>query len=259
MKPNPYKVLLADDEPVARQVLQSMLAAYPDVAVVAACADGATALQALEQTCPDIAFLDIRMPQPNGLQLTGQMPSGCFPVIVFVTAYDEFALQAFEVNAVDYLLKPFDQKRFDKAFQRAVEQVALRQHYSSGQLIQKYQALASLSPPTAPLEVLLVKDGGKTQLVRVAELTHLEADGNYVALHTPTSKYLLHETLSALEAVLDRRLFCRVHRSIIVRVSSIKEIRSHFNGDYTLILDTGKPVRLSRNFKQQLETLIGQF
>jgi two-component system LytT family response regulator len=199
------------------------------------------------------------MPQPNGLQLAGQLPNGCFPVVVFVTAYDEFALQAFEVNAIDYLLKPFDQERFDKAFRRAVEQVALRHHYSSGQLIQKYQALASLSPSGAPLEVLLVKDGGKTQLIRVTELTHLEAEGNYVALHTPSGKYLLHETLSALETVLNPRLFCRVHRSIIVQVTVIKEIRSHFNGDYTLLLNTGKQVRLSRNFKQHLKTLIGNF
>jgi two-component system LytT family response regulator len=259
MKKLSYKVLVADDEPLARDILQNFLVAHPEVDLIALCSDGQSALKIIHQQCPDIAFLDIRMPGPNGIEIAKSLQQPCCPVIVFVTAFDQFAIQAFEVQAIDYLLKPFDEQRFTQALKRAIEQVQLRQQSSIGEILQKYQALHLPASPANYSPIILVKDGGKTQLVKANELMYVEAEGNYVALYTAAHKYLLHETLTALEARLDPSLFCRIHRSILLNISLIKHIHSHFNGDYTIILQTGKTLRLSRNYKQQLERLIGNF
>ncbi len=254
-----YKVLIADDEPLARDVLQSFLLSQPNAELIELCPDGESALQAMNRQCPDIALLDIRMPEPNGIELAKRLSDHCCPVIIFVTAYDQFAIQAFEVQAMDYLLKPFDKERFDQAFTRAVAQVQLRQQHSFSQLLEKYQSITLTALPANYPQVILVKDGGKTQLVKVSDLMYIESEGNYVALYTSSHKYLLHETLTLLEATLNPKIFCRIHRSMIVNISCIKDIRSHFNGDYTITLQRGKTLRLSRNYKSQLEALIGHF
>jgi two-component system LytT family response regulator len=259
MKKLSYTVLIADDEPLALDILQHFLVAQPEIELIASCSDGQSALKLIHQQCPDIAFLDIRMPGPNGMEIAKSLQEPCCPVIVFVTAYDQFAIQAFEVQAIDYLLKPFDERRFIQAIKRAIEQVQFRQQSSIGELLKKYQALNLSASPASYSQIILVKDGGKTGLVKANELMYVEAEGNYVALYTSAHKYLLHETLTALEARLDPTLFCRIHRSILLNISLIKHIHSHFNGDYTITLQTGKTLRLSRNYKQQLERLIGNF
>jgi two-component system, LytTR family, response regulator len=249
-------VLIADDEGLARDLLIHQLNTTPSVRLVAACTDGQGAWEAMETHRPDVLLLDIQMPELNGLELAQRLQAveGYQPVIVFVTAYDDYALRAFEANAVDYLLKPFDAERFGRIMQKAIQQVHWRRQ--GNHLRQDLDWLRALLPTNYP-DIVTVKDGGRIQLVRLATLTHVEADGNYVALHTDKSKYLLLETLTAFEQKLNPKQFVRIHRSTIVNLTWVREIQSHFNGDYTVLLTNGPKLRLSRTYKDKLLSVLG--
>ncbi|MFN8353620.1 MAG: LytTR family DNA-binding domain-containing protein [Spirosomataceae bacterium] len=246
------KILIADDEPIARDLLLHFLRKQPDTEVISVCTNGQEALEAIRQHQPDLAFLDIQMPELNGLELAKQLQINRLPVVVFVTAFDQYALQAFEANAIDYLLKPFDEERFDKTFQKAVQQYELLKKQPVDTLFEQYRTLfEQLTPPSYP-ELLTVRDGGRIHLIKVTELTHLEADGNYVEIHTDKAKHLLSEPLSHVENRLNPKQFVRIHRSTLVNIHAIKEIQSHFNGDYSVILKNGKVLRMSRTYKDRL-------
>ena len=246
------KIIIADDEPIARDLLLRYLCQCPDAEVVAVCADGAKALEAIRLHEPDLAFLDIQMPELNGVELAKQLSVNRLPVVIFVTAFDQYALQAFEANAIDYLLKPFDEERFGKTFQKAIQHWELLRNQSVSDVFERYRDVFQ-QLPTYP-EILTVRDGGRIHLVKVSELTHLEADGNYVELHTEKSKYLLSESLIHVETRLNPKQFVRIHRSTLVNVGSVKEIQSHFNGDYSVILRNGKVLKMSRTYKDRLLT-----
>jgi two-component system, LytTR family, response regulator len=243
------RTLLADDEAIARSVLRNYLAKIPQVEVLAECADGQSAWQVIEREPLDLLLLDIQMPEQTGLALAEKVATRGLPVIVFVTAYDQFAVQAFENNAIDYLLKPFDEARFEKTIQKAIRQVELVRNGDAPH--QAIDLIKKLWQPDYP-EIITVKDGGRIQLVRVADLTHVEAYGNYVMLHTEKTKYLLTDTLTQLENRLNPKHFTRIHRSTIVHLNYVKEIQSHFNGDYSVILQNGKVLRMSRTYKSNL-------
>lgn len=247
-----YKVLIADDESIAREILQTQLKRYPQVELLAACSDGKEALKAIEQHEPDIVFLDIQMPELTGIDLVKKLKINKLPLIVFVTAFDNYAIQAFETNAIDYLLKPFDEERFDRMFQKVLKQLELTNKQEFTVVVEKYgQFFQQISQPTYA-EIVTVKDGGRIQLLKTADLIYIEADGNYISLHTEKSKHLQLETLSNFEKKLNPKTFVRIHRSTIVNLHFIKEIQSHFNSDYSVILKNEKVLRMSRNFKDNL-------
>jgi two-component system, LytTR family, response regulator len=247
-----YKVLIADDEPIAREILQKQLARYPEANLVATCSNGKEALFSIEKLQPDVVFLDIQMPELTGIELAKKLYINNLPLIIFVTAYDTYAVQAFEANAIDYLLKPFDDERFDQSFQKIIKQLELTNKQDMGFVFEKYgQFFQQFQQPNFA-EIVTVKDGGRIQLIKITDLTHVEADGNYISLQTEKSKHLLLETLTNFEKKLNPKTFVRIHRSTIVNLNFIKEIQSHFNGDYSVILTNGKVLRMSRNYKENL-------
>lgn len=247
-----YKVLIADDESIAREILQTHLNRYPQVELLAACSDGKEALKNIEKYEPDIVFLDIQMPELNGIDLAKYLKTNKLPLIVFVTAFDNYAIQAFETNAIDYLLKPFDDERFDRMFQKVLKQLELTNKQEFSVVFEKYgQFFQQLIQPNYT-EIITVKDGGRIQLLKTTDLIYIEADGNYISIHTEKTKHLQLETLSNFEKKLNPKNFVRIHRSIIVNLHFIKEIQSHFNGDYSVIMKNEKVLRMSRNYKDNL-------
>lgn len=247
-----YKVLIADDELIAREILQMHLKRYSQVTLVATCANGKEALESIEKLQPDVVFLDIQMPELNGIELIKSLNISKLPLVVFITAFDTYAIQAFESNAIDYLLKPFDDERFDRMFQKVLKQLELTNKQEFSAVFEKYgQFFQQMSQPTYA-EIVTVKDGGRIQLIKVTDLMYVEAEGNYISLHTEKSKHLLYETLTHFESKLNPKTFVRIHRSTIVNLHFIKEIQSHFNGDYSVILKNEKVLRMSRNYKENL-------
>ncbi|MEW6305400.1 MAG: LytTR family DNA-binding domain-containing protein [Verrucomicrobiota bacterium] len=250
------RALIIDDEPLARERLRGLLKDEPDIEVIGECRDGAEALREIQRQQPDLLFLDMEMPEMDGLTLLSRLEVNPFPVVVFVTAHAKFALKAFEVNALDYLLKPFDRSRFQKALARAREQLQLRK---SGQLTaQMAELLAGVKEEGKPLRRLAVKTGGRVVLVRVEEIDWIEATDNYVNLHCGEKSHLLRETMASLEGKLDPAMFLRISRSAIVNVDRVKEMQPLFHGEYAVILEDGTRLTLSRTYREKLNQLLGK-
>jgi two-component system LytT family response regulator len=252
-------ILIADDESLARKAIKLQLANYPDIQIVAECATGEQTLLQILALKPDIIFLDIQMPGLTGLQVLSQLPDTYQPFIIFATAYDTYALQAFEHDAVDYLLKPFTDERFHKAFQKAYTLWKQRQSETfqyKGGADRLRLILDRISSLTGQPITITVKDGSKIHLVSSEEVFFIESSGNYATIVTKDRKYLHKETLTALEEKLSSVGFVRIHKSCIVNKSYIKELHSHFNGDYTVVLKTGQQLKLSRNYRDQLLTFL---
>jgi two-component system LytT family response regulator len=263
----PLRVLIADDERAARAKLARLLQAHDQVVVVAQASSGAAALEAIRATCPDLVFLDIRMPELDGFQVLAALEesSTAPPRVVFVTAFDEYAVRAFEVRAFDYLLKPYDGPRLADALSRVREQVDLEHRPSPAAL----QAILDARHPTGPeatieeprsryLERVLIRSSGTMQIVRVSDIEWVEAYGNYVRLHTATQRPLARETIKRLADELDPAHFCRIHRSAIVNLARIREMKSAVSGDCLLKLDSGMRLRLSRSFRPEVERRLRQ-
>ncbi len=179
-----YKALIADDELIAREILQNQLKRYSEIELLETCSDGKTALKAIEKYEPDVVFLDIQMPELNGIDLAKSVKTNKLPLIVFVTAFDNYAIQAFETNAIDYLLKPFDDERFDRMFQKVLKQLELTNKQEISAVFEKYgQFFQQIAQPTYA-EIVTVKDGGRIQLIKITDLIYVEAEGNYISLHT---------------------------------------------------------------------------
>jgi two-component system LytT family response regulator len=249
-----YRALIVDDERLARQRIRRFLAGEPDFETAGECASGAEALTWLERNSADILFLDIQMPEMNGFHLLGELP-GTIPVVVFVTAYDEFALQAFEVNAFDYLLKPFDRQKFQRTVQRARTQLARVRSDDVNQRL--LGLLADLRSRRDETTRFAVKTGGRVVFVRTDEIDWIEAADNYVCLHAGTDRHLVRETMNAVESKLDPNKFARIHRSAIVNVNRIKELQPWFRGDYVVVLSNGEKLTLSRTYRDRVHDLLG--
>ena len=241
-----FNILIADDEAPARRKLQTFLAGEEAVGTIFEAANGEEAVRQIQQKRPDLVLLDIQMPGKTGFELIEAIGIEHMPPVVFVTAYDEFALKAFEVHAVDYLLKPFDRERFRQAFQRAVEQIQLKQSQSA--LLEKL--LGALRPQSSYLERLLVGVGKRYIPLPVRDILYLQAADKYVEIHTPDKKYLLRETLTALEAQLDPAQFARIHRSCMVRLDAIRQLSPRSHGDYWVELSNGHRLVLSRRYRE---------
>ncbi|MFO1511803.1 MAG: response regulator [Verrucomicrobiota bacterium] len=246
------RTLIIDDEMLARHRLRQLLEGEPLIELIGECADGRTAVAAIQKSNPDLIFLDIQMPELDGLGVMQAIPADCTPVVVFVTAYDQFAVRAFETHAVDYLLKPFDRPRFQKALQRAVEQV---KHRKDGELIKRQAALiAELKSPKTN-DRLLVKSGRRMVWVEVDAVDWISSADNYAELHVGPKSHLLRETLATLETKLAPDKFVRISRSVIVNAGRIKELRRLFYGGYELVLHDGAKLTLSRRYRGKLKEM----
>jgi two-component system LytT family response regulator len=242
---NKLRILVADDEPLARSRLLSLLPTDISLEIVAECASGTEAAEAIRREKPDIAFLDMQMPGSDGLQVVAGLPPQERPAVVFVTAHDKFAVDAFGVRAVDYVLKPFDRARLEMALERAAEAVAARR---AGDLGAKIEGLLSGAAPKP--ERLAVKADGRYVFLRYDEMIWIEAADNYVIIHTTGGGRLMpRETLTAVETRLGPEQFTRVNRSALVRIDQVREMQPSAQGDYTVVLRDGTRVPLSRNLK----------
>ncbi len=247
------RTLLVDDEPLGRRRLRRLLAAEPDVALVGECANGADAVDAIRRLKPDLLFLDVQMPALDGFGVLKAVGADYLPVVVFVTAYDHYALQAFEVHALDYLLKPFDRERFREALDRA------RIHLQRRSLDALRTRLAALLDravtPPAFLTRLAVKTAGRVYFLNVEEIDWIEAAGNYAGLHVGGKTHLLRETMNGLEAQLDPTRFLRIHRSLIVRANRIATLRPLESGGVEVGLHDGTCLQASRGYRDRLRAL----
>jgi two-component system LytT family response regulator len=249
------RVLIVDDEPLGRQRLRALLEAEPDVVVIGECCDGPSAVRTLRREAPDLVFLDIRMPDLDGFGVLEAMGQDRPPGVIFVTGFDKYALRAFEVHALDYLLKPFDRLRFQKALARARAQIA---HAQTTQVKEQLRALLQESRSGKRyLDRVVIKSPSRVFFLRVEEIDWIEAAANYLRLHAGTEAHLLRETMSGLEARLDPEKFLRIHRSTIVNIERIRELQPWFHGDYVVLLRDGTKLTLSRSYRQKLHELFG--
>ena len=254
--PRSTRVLIADDEPLARERLRSLLANAPGMEVIGECADGPSAIASIQQLKPDLVFLDVQMPGNTGFDVIDAIGPSRMPFVIFVTAYDKYALRAFDVHALDYLLKPFDRERFDQALARARQQL---DRQSSGELERRLLELVQdLKPAPQKLERFVIKSGGRVFFVRAADIDWIEAAGNYVKLHVGTESHLFRETMNAIESQLDADNFFRIHRSHIVNIERVKELQPWFNGEYVVFLKSGTRLTLSRGYREKLQDRIGR-
>jgi two-component system LytT family response regulator len=252
------RTLIVDDEPLARRRLRRLLRAAPCIELVAECGDGLSAVAAVERERPDLLLLDIQMPELDGFAVLEALPSGHRPVTVFVTAYDSFAIRAFEASALDYLLKPIDQARLIKAVGRAEEQVRLLRQGSAGQEPAIADLLREIRARRAHVDYLLVRERSCIVPVRVEDIDWVEARGKYVRLHVGTEAHLLRDGLNQVEAKLDPGRFVRVHRSTLVNVRCIKALEPGFHGDSVVHLRDGTELALSRSHRARLYALFGE-
>lgn len=254
MPPEPVRILLVDDEPLVRQGLREYLATCEGTAVVGEAGDGFAAVQQLEELRPDLLFLDVQMPGMNGFEVLAQFEPEQRPVVVFVTAFEQYALRAFEAHAVDYLLKPFDEERFRGALDRARTWLAKSQ-------AQRAAVMAGLLDEVGRRrrsDRFVVKHAGRLRLVPASEVEWIEARGNYVHLHHREGPFLLRETLTALQETLDPNHFVRVHRSTIVALPAVDEMLRLPSGDYELRLRSKVRVVMSRSYRTEFEKAIGR-
>jgi len=250
------RVLIADDEPLARERLRMLLAQEEWVEIAGECQNGQEAVAAIHKLHPDLVFLDIQMPGATAFEVIQQVGAPRMPPVVFVTAYDKYALRAFDVHALDYLLKPFDRERFQQALGRARQQLDRK---DAGELERRLLELVQdlRSSPQRP-ERFVIKSGGRVFFVRTDEIDWIEAAGNYVKLHVGNEAHLLRETMNSLEAQLDPDVFYRIHRCHIVNIERVKELQPWFNGEYVVFLRDGARLTLSRGYREKLQDRIGR-
>jgi two-component system LytT family response regulator len=259
-----FRALIVDDERPARQRLRELLEKQTTVEIIGECSDGLKAVKALKESLPDLLFLDVQMPRLNGFDVIREMGPNRVPVTIFVTAYDKYAIQAFEVCALDYLLKPYSDERFEQSHARALLHLRTqeRNQFSdrlvslleqSGTLSTTTPALSTSEPISRYLERLLIKAGGKITFLNADEISWIEADGVYVKLHTASKTHLYRASLNELEKSLNPEIFVRIHRSTIVNLVSMKELYLHSHGDYIAVLNDGTRLKLSRSYRSKVE------
>ena len=252
-------VLIVDDERLGREVVSHMLEKHAGFRVLRECANGSEALDSIQELKPDLVFLDIKMPGMSGMDLAERLDDNNRPVVVFVTAYDDFAVDAFKHNALDYLLKPFDQDRFDQMIQRVRRRFDQKEEAS---FAKRLKGFLSAHPDfndsaSSAIDRIVVKESGRVFFVDPNEVNYFEASGNYVALHVDGKSHLVYDTLTKMEGKLDPQRFLRIHRSTIVNLERIQELQPHFNGEYVVILKNGDRLKLSRSYKEVARERLG--
>lgn len=265
------RAIIVDDEELARRGIQIRLQQHPDIQVVAECENGRAAIDAIMLEQPDLMFLDIQMPGYSGFDVLSRIPHESLPLTVFVTAYDRYALDAFEAQALDYLLKPINDARFDQALDRVraawQQRAALNQREKLIQLLASTQGSGSIDEakireqlqadvPRRYPQVLPIREDNGTVRLDVRTIDWIDAAGDYMCVHADGRTYVLRETMKSLEAVLDPTVFQRVHRSTIVNVHRVKRLRPHTNGEYFLTLEDGQEIKLSRSYRDRVDQLL---
>jgi len=279
MTSSKIRTMIVDDEPAARRGVQVLLEKDPDIAVVGEAASGHEAVRKLKAEKPDLVFLDVQMPELNGFKVLQSLDAAELPAVIFTTAFDQHALEAFEVNAVDYLLKPYEDDRFWTALRRAKSEIARRQtdalsaklsqllEHLQGNLGPAVEAAPSavpsvVEPAVAPepesvtRERILLRSGGEIFFLRAEDVDWIEAEGDYMKFHAAGRAHLLRETMSNLESRLDSKRFVRIHRSTIVNIDRVKKLSPSFAGEYAVILQDGTKLRLSRGYHDRLQELL---
>lgn len=253
---NKIRVLIVDDEPLARRGIRQLLASETDFEIAGEAANGREALAALEACAPDLIFLDIQMPLVDGFAFIEKIDARILPEIVFVTAYDEHAIRAFETGAIDYVLKPVNAERFEKTLER------VRRRILSGEdkaLENKLAALIKNIKPSVEenyLERIAVKERERIRFLNVEKINWISSQGNYIEVHTEREKFLLRETMDGIEQKLNPHEFLRIRRSVIVRVEKIRELQTLFNGEYLVILNDATELASSRRYRKNLDALL---
>jgi two-component system, LytTR family, response regulator len=255
----PIRALIVDDETHARSRLRQMLKPESDVETIGECANGGQALDSIKSLNPDLVFLDVQMPKLSGIEVCEKLATSHapMPLVIFVTAYDEFAVRAFEVHAVDYLLKPFDRERLQKSLQHVRTQL---DRSKSQPVINAHLAalLEEFRPGVRKFDRLVFKQDGRVVFLRIENLDWVEADGNYVRLHAGTDSHYVRETLAGIEAQLPADKFLRISRSVLVNLDRIKEMQPLFYGDYVVLLQNGSRLNLTRHFRARLEAILSR-
>jgi len=253
------RTLIVDDEPLARERVRMMLGMHDDVAVIGEVGDGRQAIDAIRHHRPDLVFLDVQMPGVDGFGVLRDLEGEIMPHVVFVTAYDQYALRAFEVHALDYVLKPFNADRFSQALQRARTAIAKRDEGEGTVDKDRLRSLvASLTAEQREKQRIVVKSSGRVFFVKVDDIDWIEAEGNYVRLHMGAQSHLLRETMKGMESVLDESQFIRIHRSTIVNADRIRELQPLFHGEYAVILRDGTRLVASRGPDNRLKKLLAE-
>jgi two-component system LytT family response regulator len=250
------RTIIVDDEAPARTRIRQLLKQEADFTLIAECTNGSQAVDVIQREKPDLAFLDVQMPRLNGLEVCQTLANAgtALPMVIFVTAYDAYALKAFEVHAVDYLLKPFDQERFAQALSHARQQFAnSKQAVAQSRLA---AVLEQLAPGAKKPDRLVFKENGRIIFIRPETIDWIEADGNYVRLHAGDGSHYIRETLHNLEAQLPAEQFMRISRSIVVNLDRVKELQPMFYGDYSVILVDGSRLSMSRSYRDRLESIV---
>lgn len=266
------RTLIVDDEPLAREGLQTLLDQDAEIEVVGTCADGQSALEAIRARSPDLVFLDIQMPKRDGFGVLAELKPAERPIVVFATAYDQHAIKAFEVCAIDYLLKPFSDARFATALRRAKEEVRKAQtsnlSHQVEQLLEHVRDLdgkrgpAAVEAPPAPgpdyADRIVLKADGALHFIKTRDVIWIEAQGDFVKVQTQGKTQLVRETLQSMEHKLDAAKFLRIHRSFLVNLEHVRKVEVALYGDYVVFMSDGSKLRLSRNYRSKLKALIKQ-
>ena len=251
------RTLIIDDVALARERLKRLLAGDPEIEIVGECDNGEKAVTAIRTLTPDLIFLDVQMPALDGFGVLEALNKEQTPAVIFVTAHNEYAIQAFEVNALDYLLKPVDQERLNKAVERAKSLLAKSNR--DNDLDTRFRAMIEdIKSGSKYIKRLTIKLTGRTILLPTDEIDWIETHGNYLKVHAGRESHLIRGTMQALEPKLDPEKFVRVHRSAIVNVEKIKEIYPRSNGDQDLVLQNGQQLMLSRNFREKFFAVLGE-
>lgn len=252
------RTVIVDDEPIARRGLRTHLASEKDFEIVGECRNGREAVAVIDQQSPDLVFLDVQMPEMNGFEVIEAIGTERMPAIIFVTAYDKYALRAFDVHAIDYLLKPFDVERFSRALQRARQQI---EHNTINDLSRRLNGLLTdlrTAPARKYAERLVIKSSGRIFFLSASEIDWIEAADNYARIHSGGEEHLLRETMSSLEKRLDPEQFVRIHRSRIVNIGRVKELQPLFRGEYEIKLQDGTRLESGRGYRANLQQLFGE-
>ena len=266
------KTVIVDDEALSRRGIERLLRAAPDFEVVAECGNGRDAVSLIQREQPDVVFLDIQMPVLSGFEVLARLPRDSVPLVVFVTAYDQYALRAFEARAIDYLLKPIDERRFAMTVERVRQDALARQAVDqrdklmevvaeitgSGEIeLETILAQGSTAIDARRPHILPIRQGRHTARVPVASIQWIDAAGDYMCVHAEGNTHILRGTMKELEEILDPKLFQRVHRSTIVNLRFVKSLRAHMNGEYFLTLEGGQELKLSRTYRDKIEYFLG--
>ncbi|MCB0548943.1 MAG: response regulator transcription factor [Phaeodactylibacter sp.] len=251
------RTLVVDDEPLARARIIKLLEQADYITLIGECKNGREALQQMEEYRPDLVFLDIQMPDLNGFEVLSREELHPLPFIIFVTAYNQYALKAFDVHAVDYLLKPYDDERFMRALEHARQQINLKQeallHKKMLRLLDAHQ-----HEQNEELQSLEVKEKGRTILVKAFDIRYIESDGNYLKVHTPEKAHLIRCTLQSIEEQLNNELFLRIHRSLLVNTQFIREIKYEGNNQYAFYMKDGRCLISSRSYREAIHNYLDE-